>query len=179
MKPVYDVLVIARRLFCDLVFIGLPNPPRPGQEVFAQGMHASAGGAFNVAAALQRLGLRVGLVTDIGDDFFSRFVCEQLASERLDDSLVRWHKEPLATVTVALPWNGDRAFVSYVESKAFPPFGPELLDHCQARHLHCSGLEEAIVELELLRAAQARGMTISIDCQWHPQLMEQSSCYEV
>ena len=49
----------------DLVFSGLPVPPRPGTEVRASYLGISPGGVANVAVALARLGLDVALYSGL------------------------------------------------------------------------------------------------------------------
>ncbi|MEU0879754.1 hypothetical protein ABZ345_14200 [Lentzea sp. NPDC005914] len=55
-------------LFYDLVFTGLPKPPRPGEELWTGGMASGPGGIANFAVALARLGTRPVLAAAFGDD---------------------------------------------------------------------------------------------------------------
>jgi sugar/nucleoside kinase (ribokinase family) len=63
----YDVLVYGP-LFCDLIFTGLPAMPTLGTETFAGDFTIAIGGSAIVAAALHRLGAKVGLIAELGSD---------------------------------------------------------------------------------------------------------------
>ena len=50
------------RIYCDLVFSGVPRMPSLGSEVFAENVTLHAGGgAFNTAAAFSALGRKTAL----------------------------------------------------------------------------------------------------------------------
>lgn len=116
----YDVIVVGD--YClDLIFTGLPSFPRLGTEVEATGFEMTPGGAYIPAAAMQRLGLRVGWAADFGDDDFSRFILERARAEGLDETLFVHHRRSLRKVTVAVSYPEDRAFIAYYDPEvAFP-----------------------------------------------------------
>ena len=58
--PEVDVFVQGM-VFLDIVFTGLRELPRPGTEVWADGMGSCPGGIANLAVAGSRLGLRTAL----------------------------------------------------------------------------------------------------------------------
>jgi sugar/nucleoside kinase (ribokinase family) len=95
--------------FLDLIFLGLPAMPVPGEERLADRLKVVPGGMANVAFALRRLGLEAVICAPRGRDPAGRFLAQLLADEG-----VPWHgREGEATpVTVALPSGGDRALVS-------------------------------------------------------------------
>jgi len=168
MKKAYDVLVMGRSLFCDLIFTGLPEPPALGREVYAQELTITAGGALSTAVALKRLGLRPGLVAELGNDPFSRFVLHQIETENLDTTLLRQHPGPLPVITVAFSLAEDRGFISYAAPSTFQPPGLGLLEQAQASVLHFGNLHLASKSQPLMEAARARGMWVTSDCQWPP-----------
>ena len=55
--PDCDVLILAD-YFCDIVITGLPEPPRLGADLFGEGMDIVPGGAYILATAMHRLGVR-------------------------------------------------------------------------------------------------------------------------
>jgi sugar/nucleoside kinase (ribokinase family) len=101
--------------FCDLVFTGLPDIPRLGDEVYSHDFKIQPGAGFIPAAALTRLGMNVGWASDFGNDFFSRYVLEEAGRQNLDPALFRKHDRPLQAVSVSFSFAHDRAFLSYMD----------------------------------------------------------------
>jgi len=95
--------------FLDLIFRGLPALPVPGEEQLATSLVIVPGGIANVAYALGRLGLRAVICAPIGRDPAGRLLRELMA-----DAGIAWlGRDADATpVSVALPADGDRAFVT-------------------------------------------------------------------
>jgi sugar/nucleoside kinase (ribokinase family) len=112
--PAYDVLLFGD-YFCDLIFTGLLQVPRLGAELFGTGFDMVPGGAFTTAAALHRLGVRVGWACDFGGDLLSQYVLEAARREGLDGGLFRHHAAPVRRITVAFSFPHDRGFISYVD----------------------------------------------------------------
>ncbi len=159
-----DVIVLGGRIYCDLVFSGMPSLPRPGTEIFSQKLVVNIGGPANTAVALRRLELRPQLLADLGTDFFSQYIRTMLQREDLDRSLIQNREYPTAAVTVALPCDGERALVSYIEPEQLPAYDPGILERSSARYLHICGMGTAQHHAELVRAAKAAGMVLLIDC---------------
>lgn len=173
-------IIMPGYLFCDLIFQGLPDLPKLGEEIFSQSLHISPGGVFITAVAMKRLGMRVGLIADLGDDIFSDFIRLKLRNENIPDTLLRIHPKPMPTITAALSFPSDRAFVTYMaELDKIGPFLGDALSTCSAKHLHLPGLKEAFASKELILEAKHRGLTISLDCQWHPDLMEHPDIWDI
>lgn len=107
-------LFLAGPLFFDIVFTGLPADPKPGTEVWAEGMGSLPGGIANLAVAAARLGLRTGLAAGFGDDAYGQWAWSLLeAQEHIDLSRSRvfpgWH----SAVTVSLATHGDRSMITH------------------------------------------------------------------
>jgi sugar/nucleoside kinase (ribokinase family) len=108
-----DVLV-AGPVFFDLVFTGLPDAPRPGTEVWAQGMGTAPGGIANLAVAAARLGLRTGMASGFGDDAYAEWLWTVLAEqEGVDLSASRRYRHWHTSVTVSMASGRDRAMVTH------------------------------------------------------------------
>lgn len=168
MSDTYDVVVIGKSLFCDLIFTGLPEPPSLGHEVYARDLTISPGGAISTAVALRRLGCTPGLVAELGDDPFSHFILQQMEREGLDASLLQRHASPLPVLTVAFSMAEDRGFISYAAPSSYLPPEPDLLDRVRAPLLHFGNVHLAREAEPLIRTARERGMQITSDCQWPP-----------
>src|SRR5579884_3957633 len=114
MEERFDVLLQGSP-FCDLTFTfeNLEGMPQLGHEVFAQDFGINPGGVFIIAAALSRMGLKVGLVTQLGTDIFSRFIAERMEANGLSTSLTDWVDRSIPVVTVGVSLPHDRLFISY------------------------------------------------------------------
>ena len=79
--------------------------PSLGHDIESGGLGVCAGTSFNLPAAANRIGLRVGYVATIGNDVWSRMILDEF-------------NEP----TLKLPQLGETATIS------FPEDGPLVLD---------------------------------------------------
>jgi sugar/nucleoside kinase (ribokinase family) len=159
-----EVLLLGGRIYCDLIFTGLPSLPRLGEELFAKDLRVHIGGPANTAIALRRLDLQPRLIADLGTDFFSEYISAMLAREDLDQSLIQRRDFPAVAVTVALPLDGERAFISYVEPEQLPQYEPALLDGTSAQTLHICGMAVGLRQRAFVRAAKEAGLTLLLDC---------------
>ncbi|HEX7733799.1 MAG TPA: PfkB family carbohydrate kinase [Ktedonobacteraceae bacterium] len=113
-KTHFDVVVIGSPCV-DLVFSGLPHWPVLGQEMYVSDFALSVGAVFNTAATLSRLGLSVGLLCEVGNDLFSRYIVDEVERAGISRELIFVREYPLRSVSVCLPYQGERGFVSYVD----------------------------------------------------------------
>ncbi|HEX3428510.1 MAG TPA: PfkB family carbohydrate kinase [Candidatus Limnocylindrales bacterium] len=111
--------------FLDLIFRGLPFLPRGGEEVLARELVIVPGAIANVAYALNRLGLEAVVCAPVGRDPAGRLLGELMA-----DAGIRWVGRPAdaTPVSVALPVDGDRAFVTAAPAPAVDLEALALLD---------------------------------------------------
>ena len=130
----YDVIVYGP-LFCDLIFTDLPGMPELNTEIFAGDFTIAIGGSAIVAVALHRLGAKVGLIAELGNDPMSRMVATMMDDIGLDRTLIREHPRPLPQITVALSFPQDRAFVTRFERPESPPDLQSILSQHPSKHL--------------------------------------------
>lgn len=161
----YDAIVYGP-LFCDFIFTGLPEMPTLGTEIFARDFKIALGGSAIVAAGLHRLGAKVGLACDLGNDALSRLASQLLDDMGIDRHLIRYHDHELPQVTVALSFPQDRAFITRFEKPATPIDLEALLSEHSARHLHIGSFLGAFDAPDAPAIAHAYGMTISLDPGW-------------
>jgi sugar/nucleoside kinase (ribokinase family) len=138
MTKKFDVL-IAGSYTLDLVFTGLPALPELGAEVISSGFEMLPGEAFNSAAAMHRLGLKVAWAGDFGSDEFSRFTLERVREEGMEESLFVHHDRPLRRVSVAASFPNDRAFITYYDPEPGYPAALKALATVSARSLYVPG----------------------------------------
>jgi sugar/nucleoside kinase (ribokinase family) len=149
---------------CDLIFTGLPDIPRLGDEVYSQGFKISPGAGFIPAVALTRLGIQVNWACDFGNDFFSRYVLEEAGRQNLNPQLFRLVDQPLQAISVAYSFTNDRAFLSYIDP--LPP--NNLLDLIQknpAHYLMFTSFQHGSDFAEIVDVAHMLGSQVFMDGQ--------------
>ena len=106
-------VVCAGILVADHVCTPMEGLPDEGHLVAVDKMHLHTGGcAANVAAAVAKQGVRVGVVGKVGDDYWGRFVREDLAAHGADTSEVAVSRTEQTSQTMILLCKGqDRRFV--------------------------------------------------------------------
>ncbi|MEO8828401.1 PfkB family carbohydrate kinase [Lapillicoccus sp.] len=118
--PPFDVL-LAGTVFLDIVFTGLPEVPRAGTEVWAEGMGSCPGGIANLATASSRLGLCTSLAAAFGDDDYGDFCWRTLEEqEGVDLSRSRRFENWHSPVTVSMSVGRDRSMVTHGHPSPVP-----------------------------------------------------------
>jgi sugar/nucleoside kinase (ribokinase family) len=108
-------LIAFGTVFLEVVFGDMPALPRPGQEIYTDQFAFSVGGAaVTVATAASRLGVRAGMSTLLGDDLGSRVAEQHCRRAGVDMTACRYVTGPVTGVSVAVNFDGDRAFISHL-----------------------------------------------------------------
>lgn len=199
-KTHFDVLVVGTPCV-DIVFGGMPHWPVLGQEVYVSQFGVSAGAAFNTAATLSRLGLRVALLTELGNDFFSRYILEEIDKAGISRDLVLVRDQAIFSVSICLAHDSERGFVSY--SNIGSEIVPRLLEtHSSTNSISMNGNTDQNVSperQELLDGCQfdavftyarpamlpyinyftRRGVTLFFDTGWNRRELSDPSMIEV
>jgi sugar/nucleoside kinase (ribokinase family) len=113
----FDV-VCTGPVFLDLTFEGLNELPAPGRERFAVELHETPGGAAITAVGLARLGLRVAVAAPLGSDVAGAIVSRLLEAYGVSCAGATSGRTPVTTV---LPFDGERAFVTFDPSARVEP----------------------------------------------------------
>lgn len=183
----YDVLVIGTPCV-DIVFGDLPHWPMLGKEMYVGKFAVSVGAVFNTAATLARLGMRVALLCELGNDFFSRFILEEMEKAGISRELVLLQEHPLFSISVCLAHEGERGFVSYTNMEkglitriVGTPEGDgeqRLVEDMLARHprqlLAQCAFDSVFMyafpaALSLLDILAERAVPIFLDAGWNPR----------
>ena len=170
----YDVLVLGD-LNVDLVVRGAEVVPEFGQgEHIVDDATLTPGGSGAIfACGASRLGLRVALSSEVGDDELGRFLVRSLVERGVDTTDVRLAPGQKTGLTIHLVRDGDRAMLTYPGAiAAFTAADVSRVLLGQARHVHASSffLQFALRPglAELFAAARAAGASASLDPGWDP-----------
>lgn len=165
-SPPLDVF-LSGPMFLDIVFSGLPTPPRPGTEVWAAGMGSLPGGIANLAVATARLGLSTGLATGFGGDVYGRWMWQLLADEGID--LTRAVRLPgqHTSVTASFAYGDDRSMVTHGHD--LPMGYDELIGDPPPARAVVIDLDDRRVDERWWRDAARAGALVFADVGWDPQ----------
>lgn len=164
-QAVLDVFLCGP-MFLDMVFGGLPTPPRPGIEVWAEGMASLPGGIANLAVAAGRLGLRTGLAAGFGGDVYGRWCWEILADEGIDLSRSTRVPGHHTSVTVSIAYDDDRAMVTH--GHEFPIGNDELIGNPPSSRAVIIDLDDRRQGETWWRRAADAGSLVFADVGWDP-----------
>ena len=160
-------IVCVGRVYCDLVFTGLPGLPEAGRELFAEGLTiTTGGGAYITAATLAQLGRPSALAAWLPGGPFGALLAGEIAASGVDTAYLEHGEAADPQLSVSMAVDGDRALVT---RRVGPPAAACLEDALSApgiAHLHIGELTTLLEMPRLVDLARARGLTVSLDCAW-------------
>ncbi len=162
----------------ELVFSSLEKMPRFGQEVVVPELSLrAAGSAANFAICGANLGVKTGFAGRLAVDSFGEVVLKAFRDADVDTKCLQLVEDSTTGITAAMiRKDGERGFITYQGTIAELQF--EALEKClQAetppRWVHLAGYH-LLASLrgepasKLLKLAQSRGATTSLDTGWDP-----------
>lgn len=167
-RPILDVLAQGRSSV-DLTFLGLPHLPRLGEEYDATGFAMNPGACFINVASLCRLGLRVGYATDLGNDFFSRYLLDEMHRYGIDQRLVVRHDEDMTCLSAGLAFPHDRTFITWATRPRGAMRGIRLDD--LRRFAVRAIFSHTALRPEVYDEARRQGIPICVDSFWDPDYL--------
>lgn len=171
--PPFKGVLCVGRVYCDLVFSGLPKMPAMGQEVYADNLSLHAGGGAAITASyLAGSGVPTELCSNLPALPLGQMVKDDLKG-RVGLSTCTFEESADPQLTVVLSNQADRAFVTRRAGGALPENyvnGLEQLIHANTiGHLHIAELSTLLEHPELVPRARSADWTISLDCAWDLQ----------
>ena len=171
-EPSRDAVISVGRVYCDLVFAGLPSMPRMGREVFAHSMQpVLGGGAFIAAAHLAHLGRATALLANYGIDPLSQALAPQLDASGIDLRFLERRADAGPQVTVVMTGAEDRAFLSCRAGRAVPARFGEALSWERAGLLHIAEYATLVDQPGLVARAKTAGLAVALDPSWDDTLI--------
>ena len=142
--------------------------PRPGETVTGAGISRSGGGkGANQAVAAARLGARVWLIAELGDDAFGEEALLELSGEGVDISLTETGHEPTGVALILVDDGGENVIA--VAPGANLELSPERVEAAirtlpvaEAVILACHEIPDATV-LAAAEAASSRGFQMLVN----------------
>ncbi|ARO15041.1 ribokinase-like domain-containing protein [Ketogulonicigenium robustum] len=167
-----DGVLCLGRIYADLAFADLDAPPTPGREVYADSFSLTpGGGAVITAAHLLDLGQPTHLLARLGTDPIAEAVAAQFRPLGLDLTYVERAPDAGPQLTVAIVTPEDRAFITRRSPRGVPRDAVAALGTHGIGHLHIAEYATLAEAPELLAAAKAAGLTVSVDPSWDESLI--------
>ena len=172
-SKVFDILV-AGEINPDLVMRGNVIPEFGQVEKLVESAELTVGSSSAIfACGAAKLGLKVGFVGVCGDDFFGRFMLEDMSTREVDISNVIIHPGGQTGLSVILAQGNDRAILTHpglIPTLTAEDIPSSLLQ--KARHLHVASyfLQASLKPGldKLFRQAHQLGLSTSLDTNWDP-----------
>lgn len=168
-----DILVVGE-LNVDLILTGVPSLPELGKEKIAKGMNFTMGSASAIFANnISKLGMKVGFVGKLGNDYFGKFMLQNLKERDIDVSHVVV-KDGLKTgITVSLSFPEGYAMVTYggaMQDLTIKDIDLNYLKESKHMHLSSYFLQPGMRKdcSELFKLSKKFGLTTSFDPGWDP-----------
>lgn len=159
------------RVYCDLIFTGVPRDPEPGREVFAKGLSLHAGGGAAITAGwLAALGRRAELAAYLPAAPFDGPVRHDLEAAGIGTELCRPAATGAPQLTVAIVREAERSFLTHAPGAAVPALDPADLRRRGIVHVHVGELRTLVEAPELIDVARQAGASLSADCGWDDAL---------
>lgn len=169
------------RLYCDLVFSGVPKMPVCGEEVYAKDVNSFAGGgAYITAAYLAALGQKTSLCSVFPSGPFGKAIDREIQNAGIDLSYCQAAQPDVAPqITVAIALSNERAFLTKRSGPSVPDTISQALDDPDLTHLHIAELATLADHPELVSMAKDRGLSVSLDCSWDENVISATTAKEL
>lgn len=98
---------------CDLIFGGMPEIPRLGEEIYGTSFSIKPGGGANTPISLSLLGTPVSMLTALGDDDMGRRIGQTLQKSGVQLWGQQHRPRTRTAVSAVMSTDTDRCFASY------------------------------------------------------------------
>jgi ribokinase len=169
-------LVVFGEFFSDMIFYHLRRRPRFGEESKTDSFLVAPGGGLSTTAiAASRLGTVTGIITRVGADANFLPTWDQIKHEKLDISACEYRTDLPTALTVCIAYKTDRMMVTNepINVRLEDLLESEAVQRklAQARHVHLAcALRRPTKWLPVLRSLKERGVTVSADFGWNPDI---------
>lgn len=176
-KPSAPHLVVFGEFFFDLVFFRLPELPRPGAEVKTDHFVEAAGGGLSTTAMVAAsLGTPTAVVTRVGTDAPLHTSWKKLVQLGIRTDACEFRKDFSTALTVCVALQGDRMMITHdsINARLEDLLMQQKVRRAlqSARHVHFAfAFRKPERHLALLDRLRSRGVTISADIGWNPDVL--------
>jgi ribokinase len=169
-------LVVFGEFFSDMIFYGLSDRPRLGEELKTNSFLVAPGGGLSITAiAASRIGTSTGIVTRVGVDADALPTWAEIVREKLDIAACEYRKDLPTALTVCIAYKMDRMMVTHepinkrLEELLERPAVQKKLENSRHVHIACA-LRRPGKWIPTLKRLREKGLTISADFGWNPDI---------
>ena len=171
----------------DLVFNDLTGFPELGKEITSGDYAMVIGGSGGLfTAILSRLGVKTSIISKIGDDFYGRFLMEELKRNKADISRIIISETDKTGITISLSYERDKSQISSVSTLKNLKIDDICLgDMRKIKHVHFSSyymmesLKNSYVDIIKQIKSVSNGITFSFDTNDDPGDQWGSEIYDI
>ncbi|MGA8449672.1 MAG: carbohydrate kinase family protein [Candidatus Acidiferrales bacterium] len=171
-------LVVFGEFFFDLVFYDLPTVPRMGREVKTASFERFPGGGLATTALVAaRLGTLTKAITRVGRDALGSPEWQKLTESGISTAGCEFDPHLPTAMTVCAACEGDRMMITHdrintkLERLLARPSVQKQLRSGWHLHLACA-LRPPQVWMPAIRKLRQKGLTISGDLGWNPEVLQ-------
>ncbi len=171
-------LVVFGEFFFDLVFYDLPTIPRMGEEVkTASFARFPGGGLATTALVAAGLGTPTKAITRVGRDALRSQEWQRVVKSGISTRGCEFDAHLQTAITVCAACEGDRMMITHdrinakLERLLARPSVQKQLRSGWHLHLACA-LRPPQLWMAAIRKLRKRGLTISADCGWNPEVLK-------
>lgn len=171
-------LVVFGEFFFDLVFYDLPTVPRMGREVKTVHFDRLPGGGLATTALVAaKLGTRTKAITRVGRDARTSPEWQKLVESGISTKGCEFDPRLPTALTVCAACEGDRMMITHdrintkLERLLARPSVQKQLQSGWHLHLACA-LRTPRMWMPAIRKLRKKGLTISGDLGWNPEVLE-------
>lgn len=184
-RPHSPTLIVLGEFFLDLVFYGLPDLPRLGEEVKTRHFAEFAGGGLATTAAVAAaLGTSTAVVTRVGQDARLSPAWQNFARSKVSVEACEFSSDLPTARTVCAAYNGDRMMITHdvINERLYELLSDRAVQRIlrTSTHIHLAcPLWPARTWIPLLCQLREKGLTVSADIGWNPHLFKSPDLFRL
>lgn len=152
----------------DILYSGVNRLPNEGEEVYSKGFDIQLGGGVTATLInLTRLGIPTRLCTFLGEDMFSNYSKEQLATYNVQYNNLYEEKGIPIIITSIMITESDRTFLSYRKE---PEITKELQKKIYNKLTGAKVVEMHLGYLDVYKRLKAEGTKLVFDIGWDDEM---------
>lgn len=175
MKKEFDIFTIAD-LCADVILVSRSVEPEFGQkEKFVDDYIVELGGSCSIfASQAAKLGLKTGIIGNVGNDIFGNLIIKKLNDAGVDIRYINRRDDIKTSISTILCKSNDRAILTYngsIDTVTIDDIPWDILFNC--RHLHI-GSYYLLKKIQpympyIVKQAKEHQLSISLDVNWDPE----------
>ena len=186
-RQTFPECLVIGDLNIDIIMCGLKVLPDLGTEILAQNYNLVVGGSGGIfSSILSSLGIRTGIISKIGNDYFGHHLIECLkkSGTYTDDIIIS--KDSVTGLTINLSYEQDKSQITSIETVKKLSFSEISLKKIeQIKHIHFSSyyimqnLKKDYAQFIKKIKSLSKNITFSFDTNYDPEEKWDSEIFDI